>query len=248
MNWKVAVSKRLKRSPPLFDLARRTTRLWEQTPIYQLLAKASRNLPEVGFIQIGANDGMSVDPIREFVVANAHWHGALVEPVPQIFALLRRNYSYLEGKRRLAFFNVAVSNEEGAQEFWKIKDEYLREFPLFAYGVGSFDREHIVRHFPNVPNLESKLQVIQVPCRTYQQIREQAGLADVHLLHMDVEGHESRILESIDLSHSAPLIILFEISHMEEPTRARIFGMLQNLGYRIEIDGADCLETLRSFD
>jgi len=247
-NWKVEVSKQLKRKPPLFDRARRITRLLgSRTPIYDVLHKASRKLPEVAFIQIGSNDGISVDPIREFVVANANWQGALVEPVPQIFAQLRRNYSYLRG-RKLAFFNVAVSTNGGAKQFWKIRDECLPEFPLFAYQVGSFDREHVLKHFSAIPDLEAKIEAIEVPCKTYEQVREQAGLSSVHVLHLDVEGHEDQILNSIDFSCSKPLIILFEISHMLEPCKSQSYAMLQSHGYGLQEAGADCIATLRDFD
>ena len=246
--WKVAVSKQLKREPVLFDTARRITRLLgSRTPVYDLLHKASRQLPEVAFIQIGSNDGISIDPIREFVVANAKWHGAFVEPVPQIFEQLRRNYSYLRG-RKLAFFNVAVSRDDGAKQFWKIRDECLPEFPLFAYQIGSFDREHILKHFSAFPDLEAKIEAIEVPCKTYEQVREQAGLSSVHVLHLDVEGHEDQILNSIDFSCSKPLIILFETCHMSESVKGRILTMLQSHAYRLQEAGPDCIATLRDFE
>jgi FkbM family methyltransferase len=247
LTWRVQVSKLLKRHPPLFDAARRTTRmLGDRTPIYDLFQKASNSLPEVAFIQIGSNDGISVDPIREFVVANAKWHGAFVEPVPQIFELLRKNYAYLQG-RELAFFNVAISNDEGRKQFWKIRDIYLPEFPLFAYQVGSFDRNHILKHFSGFPDIDKKIEAIEVPCQTYEQIRRQAGLPVVHVVHLDVEGHEEEILNTIDFSHSKPMIILFEISHMSPLTKTRSFAMLQRHGYRLHETGDDCMATLRDF-
>jgi FkbM family methyltransferase len=212
-----------------------------------LLAKASRALPDVAFIQIGSNDGISVDPIREFVVASDKWHGALVEPVPQIFALLRQNYSYLRG-RKLTFFNAAVSSEEGTRQFWKIKDADLHEFPPFAYQVGSFDREHVLKHFRGHTNLETKLEAIDVPCLSYEHVRREAGLSDVHVLHLDVEGHEDQILNAIDFSLSKPLVILFEISHMPESVKRQVYDMLRGHSYSLTEDGQDCIATLRKFD
>ena len=245
---KVAISKQLKRLPPLFDLARRTTRLLgDRTPIYDVLAKASDRLSEIAFIQIGSNDGISVDPLREFIVGSPKWHGALVEPVPQIFERLRRNYSYLHG-RKLTFFNVAVSKQSGTRQFWKIKDAYLHEFPLFAYQVGSFDRQHVLKHFPSMADLESKLEAIEVPCKTYAEIKDQAGLSTVDVLHLDVEGHEQDILSSINFNGSKPLIILFEISHMAASSKREVFRLLQSHGYRLQEVEADCIATLPRLD
>jgi len=245
---KVNISKQLKRLPPLFDVARRTTRLLgDRTPIYDLLAKISRRLSAIAFVQIGSNDGISVDPLREFIVGGAKWHGVLVEPVPQIFEQLRRNYSYLHG-RNLTFFNVAVSNRSGTKKFWKIKDACLGEFPLFAYQIGSFDREHILKHFPAMTDLESKLEAIEVPCKTYEEIRCQAGLSTVDVLHLDVEGHEQDILSSIHYGVSKPRIILFEISHMTASSKSEVFQMLQGQGYRLQEADADCIATLPNMD
>jgi FkbM family methyltransferase len=248
VSLRVALSKQIKRVPPLFDTVRRATRsLGSRTPIYDMLLNATERLPEVAFIQIGSNDGISVDPIREFIVASPKWHGALVEPVPQIFKELRKNYAYLRG-RQLKFFNVAVSSEEGAMQFWKIQDAFLPEFPPFAYQVGSFSREHVLKHFAGHPDLEAKLESIQVRCLSYDQIRTQAGLSDVHVLHLDVEGHEDRILNSIDFTRSKPSIIIFEISHMSEATWRATGQMLQGHSYRLSDDGIDCIASLGEFN
>jgi FkbM family methyltransferase len=246
--FKVAVSKQIKRLPPLFDAVRRATRLLgDRTPIYDLLAKASATLPDVGFIQIGSNDGIGMDPLREFIVASPKWHGALIEPVPQIFVQLRQNYSYLR-REKLAFFNVAISEQPGTKQLWKIKDACLHEFPLFASQIGSFDRTHIIKHFPTFRNLDSKLEAIEVPCKTYAEIREQAGLRDVQVLHLDVEGHEYHILRSIDFTHSKPVIILFETSHIAGSTKHEMFSMLQSHGYRVQEFAVDSVAILPGYD
>ena len=238
---RVSISKKLKRVPAIFDMTRRATRIFgARTPIYNLLVETSKKLPDVAFIQIGSNDGISVDPLREFIVSNHKWHGAFVEPVPQIFTQLCKNYSYLRG-RDLNFFNVAVAEQPGTKSFWKIKDACLKEFPLFAYQIGSFDRDHITKHFPDISDMDSKIEEINVPCRTYEEIRREAGLSDVHVLHMDVEGYECHILRSIDFDSSKPRIILFEVSHMSNSTKHGVFTMLRDHGYVIQDVGIDCI-------
>src|SRR6266481_6003650 len=54
------------------------------------------------FIQIGANDGVSNDPLYKFVIEYG-WAGILVEPLPQVFEVLRRNYA---DKPNLKFLNA----------------------------------------------------------------------------------------------------------------------------------------------
>jgi hypothetical protein len=52
-----------------------------------LLTKLSAERPNSFFVQIGANNGLTDDPIRQFVT-KYHWHGVLVEPQPQVFQQL----------------------------------------------------------------------------------------------------------------------------------------------------------------
>jgi FkbM family methyltransferase len=238
------VTKQIKRSPILFDAARSTTRiLGSRTMVSRLLAEISSELPEINFIQIGSNDGLSGDPLREFIVSSSKWRGAFVEPVPQLFSQLRRNYSYLD-RKELTFFNVAVSRDTEPKPLWKIKDSCLHEFPFYAPQLGSFDPNHIRKHFPDFPDLDSKLESIDVGCKTYEQIQADAGLPAVHVLHLDVEGHEYAILESIDFHRSRPLILIFEIKHMLAHHQEQLFHTLQGAGYSLQRDETDCVATL----
>lgn len=48
------------------------------------------------FIGIGANDGVTHDPLYPFV-RDFGWRGIMVEPIPEAFAALERNYAGLGG-------------------------------------------------------------------------------------------------------------------------------------------------------
>ena len=54
-----------------------------------LLTKLSAERPDFFFVQIGANNRLTDDPLRQFVT-KYHWHGVLVEPQPQVFQQLLR--------------------------------------------------------------------------------------------------------------------------------------------------------------
>jgi FkbM family methyltransferase len=246
-HWKVTISKRLKQKPSLFDAARRTTRiLGIQSAVYGFLAEVTRNLPEIGFIQIGSNDGISIDPLREFIVSDTRWHGAFVEPVPQLFERLKRNYAYIQpAKRNLIFINAAVSDQSGSYDFWKIRDEFLHEFPLFAYQIGSLDRSHVVKHFPEYPGLENRIECIRVPCMTYRELRGKANLDRVDVLHVDAEGRDGQILKTLDYEAQKPLAIVFEISNMPHHERRDIAELLGRHGYQLKEGGIDCFATLK---
>ena len=57
-----------------------------------LLTKVSAERPDFFFVQIGANNGLTDDPIRQFVT-KYHWHGVLVEPQPQVLSRFSKTTS-----------------------------------------------------------------------------------------------------------------------------------------------------------
>lgn len=74
-----------------------------------LRTKVSPERPDFFFVQIGANNGLTDDPLRQFVTKH-HWHGVLVEPQPQVFQQLLKNY---EQEKQLAFENAAIADKDG---------------------------------------------------------------------------------------------------------------------------------------
>ena len=125
---------------PLERQKRRLARMLRPQPkrkLEFLLAAFARAYPQARFVQIGANDGMLEDPLREFILAN-RWRGVLVEPVPYLFERLQRTYRDID---RVSLENVAIADREGSMPFY-----YVREssgdptVPVWHAGLGSFSR------------------------------------------------------------------------------------------------------------
>src|SRR5450432_1889496 len=102
---RLAYSKFAKRYPPLFDATKRLYRLLGNSdPIYECLKEFSHCKARVSFLQIGSNDGITQDPLREFIVRQPKWRGCFVEPLPHLFAKLKRNYGHV-GRNNLRYEN-----------------------------------------------------------------------------------------------------------------------------------------------
>jgi FkbM family methyltransferase len=71
------------------------------------------------FMQIGAHDGCSADPIHH-LVQQYHWRGLLVEPQPKAFAKLKQTY---EDESQLIFENALIGRENGFATLYTIRDE-----------------------------------------------------------------------------------------------------------------------------
>jgi FkbM family methyltransferase len=232
----------IKSRPRLFDVViHRVKRglLGRRGPVFDVLDAFSRaRHGHISFVQIGANDGLRNDPLREFIVRD-DWNGVFVEPLPPVFSLLRRNYAYLAGQRKLAFENAAISNTDSTLAFYTIADSVLQTLPLEAQldllRKSSFSREHVAQF---VSRPEDVVRV-EVPCTTVNAlIQKHFPDNAVDLLAIDAEGHESVILHSIDFAQSRIGAILFEAHHLEAE-RQRIDDLLTRNGYRVHQAGGD---------
>lgn len=81
---------------------------FEPIPVFRLAVEAlmSRRGDALSFVQVGANDGVFVDPLRQYILTRG-WSGILVEPQADVFERLKENYA--DCADRLIFENVAVS-------------------------------------------------------------------------------------------------------------------------------------------
>lgn len=246
--WTHHVSTWLKRWPRAFDTARWGARkLGYCPPVYNFMKRVAQRIPDLCFIQAGANDGVSHDPIREFVIRNPKWKGVFVEPLPSMFTLLERNYRYAR-QPGLHFLQAAISDRLDMATVWKIKDEVYNRYPVAARGMASFDKTHLTKHFPeNDANKESHLEGVDVPCVTYSYIVEKYELNRVDLFVLDVEGHEPTILRQVPLAGPvSPKIILFEVDHIAPSTQQELIDRFQQSGYCYHRFGADGVAVIGS--
>jgi hypothetical protein len=54
----------------------------------------------IRFIQVGSSDGLRWDPLRKHIIKN-RWEGALIEPLPPVFELLKTTMPTLLGGKIL---------------------------------------------------------------------------------------------------------------------------------------------------
>lgn len=193
--------------------------------------------PDLSFVQIGANDGKMMDPIRSAILGN-QWRGLVVEPVPDLFDALRNNYaSVLE---RVLPVNVAVSGKSGVSVFYHLHDASgLPGLPDWAAGLGSFRRDVILSHRDRLPAIEEYLQAIEVPCMTWDELCVAHGVEDVDLLVTDTEGYDFEILRQLDYDRYRPFLVIYEHHHFDQDTDDSCRLMLSNAGYRLFREGLD---------
>ena len=135
--------------------------------------------PELTFIQVGAFDGITRDPLRKYI-DKCGWRGVLVEPQARAANKLRELY---RGNNRIVILQAALDGESGSRTLFTVESETA---PAWAGGLASFQRETIVKHSDLIPGLETMIREDTVDCITFDRspwtlaLRTDRSSADRH--------------------------------------------------------------------
>ena len=168
----------------------------------------------------------------------------MVEPVPYLFERLRRNY---ESHGRIELENVAVADEDAQLPFYYLAEPTLEEretLPDRYDGTGAFSRDAVVRHAAHIPDIESRTVSSEVTALTFESLCRRNRVERVDLVLIDTEGHDWRILQSIDLDEQRPRLLIYAHYHLSARDRAAARKHLARHGYETMEEGFDtfCLD------
>jgi FkbM family methyltransferase len=186
--------------------------------------------PQLTFIQIGAFDGITHDPLRKYV-DKCGWRGILVEPQSRIAERLRQLY---RANNRVVIIQAALDREVGIRTLFTIDSASA---PAWTGALASFDREHILKHSHLIPGLEDLIREESVQCITFDELLRQLPSDRLDLLQIDAEGADEYILSLFPFDRIRPAIIHWEIGHLSQRQREQSLDRLTPLGYRFAGSG-----------
>jgi len=192
----------------------------------------------VQFIQIGAFDGLTNDPIHD-LVERFGWRGTLVEPQRGPFERLRQTYAGYDG---LEFVNAAVAAPGASMTLWHVADARSTD-PEWIEQSASFDRDHLVRHTHGRQDLIDRIIGAPVETVSLQELFARAS-APVDVLQIDAEGHDARIVAMLDDVAQSPTIVRFEHRNLVAADHADAVARLADRGYRIGVNDDDTIAVL----
>ena len=146
------IKKSLNKHPIFFRLVDKIYQTLFYHPFIRLqlqkkILKILKHKSSVFFIQVGSNDGKEGDLLRDLIVSNEHWKGIFIEPAKGPFDNLKNNYKNAE---KYIFENKAVASTRGIMDFYyvseKAKTALNAACPIWYNHLGSFDKEHIIKH------------------------------------------------------------------------------------------------------
>lgn len=197
--------------------------------IFEIIKKKSKKVKnDFFFIQIGSNDGVTGDPIHFLIVKNK-WKGILIEPIKYLFNRLVKNYN---GQKGLIFENVAISRKKELKIFYRMK-ERKNNIPWWYNQIGSFYKTNVLEHGDRIKNIRKFLIKEKVRCLSLNDILGKYKVKKLDLLHIDAEGYDYEIINSINFKEIVLGMILYEHKHLDTKNKGLCENFLLDKGYSL---------------
>jgi FkbM family methyltransferase len=188
--------------------------------------------PELTFVQIGAYDGVSTDPLRKYI-ERCGWSGVMLEPQPwpanQLRALYRHN-------PKIVILEAALDSERRTRSLYTIESDAV---PKWAGGMASFDCSHILKQDDLIEGLEGMVRELQVNCVVFDDILNYLPKNRLDLLQIDVEGADGHILSLFPFHRLKPAIIHWEIKNMTRVQQEEALERVIAHGYQVSRSGQE---------
>lgn len=153
------------------------------------------------FVQIGANDGVSYDPIFN-LVTREKVKGIVIEPIKDIFYLLEKNYRDYPQVKPL---NVAIHKNQKRKTLYRV-DPNKNNYPEWTKGTPSFNKSHHKLSFIAENDIIEEI----VECISFNELIKDFNIKAIDLLQIDTEGYDAEVIKMIDFEIVKPTIISFE--------------------------------------
>jgi FkbM family methyltransferase len=213
---------------------------WRPSSVYieGILDTFASRKEDVFFIQIGSNEGTSGDPLHNRI-KKFEWRGILIEPLPEVYKRLRKNYASRKG---LHFENAAIAKTPGKLDFYTLKETKDNKSSSQA---SSFIYEVIAKQRPYIKDFDRRLQVRKIKAMTLEQLFKKYKVTRLDLLHIDAEGFDYEIIKMFDFGRFKPAVIMFESEHLSKADYKQCLGLLRQNDYKVFFrDGHDTIALL----
>ena len=201
-----------------------------------LISRMGPERPDFQCLQIGANDGITNDPIREYFL-QYQWQSVLVEPVPATFARLKTNYASASW---VAFENCAIAAGDGQAKLYVVSPENADQSRRYDQ-LASFSKETLLEHGRDVPSFRQRVKAITVPALTMSTLVKRHRIAKLDVLQIDTEGFDYQIIRMTLAIGLLPNLIHFEHRHLSPTDGSKCYHQLAPLGYRFAVSEHDVL-------
>jgi hypothetical protein len=107
--------------------------------------------------------------------------------------------------------------------------------------LGTFDRDHITKHLEGI--LEPFICEAEIETKTLSDFLREQDFEKLDVLHIDAEGHDYKVISTLDLEQYHPALILIENKHLSEEENSRLKRMLIASNYKLRQFRSDLMAT-----
>lgn len=200
----------------------------------------SKSLPSIYVIQVGANDGITNDPIHKFIKRDG-WSGLLLEPQEKVFR--NKLFPLYLKNSQIKMENIAICSENKLMDFYRIAFSYER----WATGLSTFDLKTLQRKVDagiidevakrkgeKLPeNKSDYIEKVRVEGKTFDFLRKKYEIGEVDVLQVDTEGFDFEVIKLYDLTQNKPKVIVFENMHLSTATIVELGKYFEDNNYRL---------------
>ncbi|MCR9152751.1 MAG: FkbM family methyltransferase [Croceimicrobium sp.] len=213
-------------------------------------AYSKSKVNELTVIQVGANDGITHDPIHKFIKRDK-WKGVLLEPQSHVFEnYLKKIYQKNKGLHTLC---AALGSSDGKETLYKVGFSNMR----WATGLASFQRDVLEKAFTtgmvqsqcekyNIQIPEASKQIVseEVMIISPETLLEKYQINNIDLLQIDTEGFDFEIIRIFQIDKFRPRAIIYENTHLSQSDKQLCLEHLAKHNYKVKNFGANTLALL----
>lgn len=181
---------------------------------------------DVFVVQVGAMDGVTSDPIFEFI-QKFQWAGLLVEPIKEHFDRLKETH---KTSPHIALANVAIGDSDGMVTMHRIATHHVDNLDVPRWGLGAASL-YTNRNALMFEEVKPFVTPEVVPAMTLPTLLAQHQVTRVDVLQLDAEGHDYHILKQLDFDRYQPLIIHLEIVNLPKTEQTACKALLDTHNY-----------------
>jgi FkbM family methyltransferase len=193
---------------------------------------------EAHVLEVGAMDGVRFDQLHLHIVRRK-WRAIVVEPLPDMFQLLRDNYSRYPWVKCV---NAAIAEQSGSLSMFRVNPEEAtkRGIGQWVVGITSALKGPVLTYLNDIVSEET------VKALTFNDFVRKYSVEKIDVLQIDTEGYDWKILQQIDLYKWNIGLIQIEIINLMPCDRSRVFSYLGAAGYLLNYDGMDVTAVRRA--
>jgi hypothetical protein len=222
---------------------------------HQILADLA-NKQAIDYVQIGAMDGKSYDPMWPFLQDFSHAieRADVFEPNPIQFKRLSDN---LERFPQIRCHNLAIGSPDCDSEqtlYYVHPDDIAKHgLPRWAEGISSFylDKNALGGIGPQqTPEIHSLIKPyirdFKVKTLPLRSAFDSLGIKGCDVLLTDTEGHDWEIIKQWDCqSFGKPAVNYYVVILLSEPDKREILSRFDQNEYDYEVQGQNVIAKLR---